>query len=177
MRYLGIPHLSTKLEYSDCKALIDKITSRAKSWTNKYLSYAGRIQLIISVLFSMQTYWSSLFILLKEVIEEIESILRTFLWTGSELKKSGAKVSWEHLCAPKQEWGLGFKSIQVWNKAAIAKHVWFLMSGGEQSMWRQGVKSYYLKVQLNFWQVKLVGKPVLGLEENPKPLTSHPTPS
>lgn len=47
VRHLGVPLLSsTELKYSDCKALIDRITSRAKSWTNKYLSHAGRIQLI-----------------------------------------------------------------------------------------------------------------------------------
>jgi hypothetical protein len=28
------------------------------------------------------------------------------------------------------EGGLGFKSMEVWNKAAIAKHIWFLISGG-----------------------------------------------
>lgn len=78
----------------------------------------------------MQTYWTSLFILPKKVIKAVESILRAFLWSGPELRKTGAKVSWEHLCSPKQEGGLGFKSMQVWNKAAIAKHIWFLISGG-----------------------------------------------
>lgn len=68
----------------------------------------------------------------------------------------GAKVSWEHLCSPKQEGGLGFKSMQVWNKAAIAKHIWFLISGGEQSMWCQWVKSYLIK-RRNFWTLKIPG--------------------
>jgi hypothetical protein len=92
----------------------------------------------------MQTYWSSIFILPKKVVKEIEGILRSFFWTGSDLKHTGAKVSWDQLCSPRKEGGLGFKSLQIWNKAAMAKHIWFLVSGGEQSMWCQWVKSYVL---------------------------------
>ncbi|GFZ00678.1 hypothetical protein Acr_14g0003130 [Actinidia rufa] len=42
----------------------------------------------------MQVYWSSIFILPKKILKEVESILKAFLWTGAELKKSGAKVQW-----------------------------------------------------------------------------------
>lgn len=38
VRYLGVPLISTKLKYADCKALIDRITNRTKSWANRYLS-------------------------------------------------------------------------------------------------------------------------------------------
>lgn len=104
----------------------------------------------------MQTYWSSLFILSKKVIKEVEAILRAFFWSGPDLKKTVSKVSWDHLCSPKHEGGLGFKSMQVWNQAAISKHIWFLISGGEQSMWCQWVKSYLIKGR-NFWTLKMPG--------------------
>ena len=111
-------------------------------------------------------YWSSLFILPKKVVKEIESILRAFLWSGTELKKHSAKVVWDKVCAPKTEGGLGFKSIEIWNRAAIAKHIWFLFSGGEQSMWCQWVKSYLLKGK-SFWKGRVLnGPPFLGLEED-----------
>ncbi|XP_028106173.1 uncharacterized protein LOC114305298 [Camellia sinensis] len=76
-----------------------------------------------STLFSMQVYWSSLFILPKKVIHDIESLLRSFLWSGTELKKHSAKIAWKNICKHKNEGGLGFKDMEVWNKAAIAKHV------------------------------------------------------
>ena len=40
---------------------------------------------------------------------------------------------------------LGIKNIAIWNEATITKHVWFLISGGEESMWYQLVKSSLLK--------------------------------
>ncbi|XP_028085282.1 uncharacterized protein LOC114286328 isoform X2 [Camellia sinensis] len=82
-------------------------------------------------------YWSSLFILPKKIIRAIETLFRSFFWSGCEFRTHGAKVSWENICYPKNEGGLGFKSLEIWNKATIAKHIWFLFSGGEQSMWCQ----------------------------------------
>ncbi|XP_028097019.1 uncharacterized protein LOC114296888 [Camellia sinensis] len=178
VKYLGVPLITTKLRATDCAPLIDRITKRVKNWTNRTLSYAGRSQLIQSILFSMQVYWSSLFILPKKVIREIESILRAFLWSGSELKTHSAKIAWDSVCTPKNEGGLGFKSLDIWNKAAIAKHVWFLFFGGEKSMWCQWVKSYLLKGR-SFWRVKIppdpswVWRKIFSLRDWMSPLINH----
>ena len=51
--YLGVPLLTKRLTKSDCVLLLDKITARIKLWTTASLSYAGRLQLIKSTLFSM----------------------------------------------------------------------------------------------------------------------------
>lgn len=74
IRYLGVPLITTKLKAVDCTSLITRITNRIKSWTNKVLSFAGRAQLISLVLFSMQVYCSSLFIIPKKVIKEVEAL-------------------------------------------------------------------------------------------------------
>ncbi|KAB1204039.1 LINE-1 retrotransposable element ORF2 protein [Morella rubra] len=65
VRYLGVPLISSRLEKSDCQTLCNRILARIKSWVNNYLSYAGRLQLIKSVLIAIQAYWSSLFMLPK----------------------------------------------------------------------------------------------------------------
>ena len=69
--------------------------------------------MISTILFSMQVYWSSLFILPKRVIKEVEALCRSFLWSGLDLKNTGAKVAWDRVCAPKNEGGLGFKSMTI----------------------------------------------------------------
>ena len=60
IRYLGIPLITTRLTYGDCLPMIECITMQVKSWTTKFLSYAGRLQLIQSVLFRVQGFWTSL---------------------------------------------------------------------------------------------------------------------
>ena len=62
---------------------------KIQSWENKLPSNEGRVQLIQSVLFSIQMYWSSISIL------PIRS-MKHFLWTGADLKHYGANVKWEH---------------------------------------------------------------------------------
>lgn len=66
--YLGVPFISGKLSQTDRIPLIDKITVRISSWSSRFLSFAGRFQLISSVLTSLYSYWCTVFLLPKRVI-------------------------------------------------------------------------------------------------------------
>ncbi|KAJ7009360.1 hypothetical protein NC653_000125 [Populus alba x Populus x berolinensis] len=153
VKYLGIPLISTRLTYHNCVALIDRITSRIKVWTSASLTYAGCLQLVKSTLFSIQVYWSSMLILPCATVKKIESILSAFLWKGMTLTHTRAKVAWTFLCYPLQEGGLGIKSIKIWNKAALLKHVWRLLLEGT-SLWVIWVHSVLLKRRC-FWDTFL----------------------
>ncbi|KAL0400470.1 UNVERIFIED_CONTAM: hypothetical protein Slati_4076900 [Sesamum latifolium] len=54
-----------------------------KGWDGIRLSFAGRVQLIKSVLMALEVYWAMTFILPKGVIKEIEKRLSSFLWKGT----------------------------------------------------------------------------------------------
>ncbi|KAK4384260.1 hypothetical protein Sango_3079200 [Sesamum angolense] len=83
VRYLGLPLISARLSIADCQPLLQKIYSRIKGWEGVQLSFAGRVQLIKSVLISFEVYWAMAFILPKGIIKEILKRLRTFLWKGN----------------------------------------------------------------------------------------------
>ncbi|GAV92750.1 hypothetical protein CFOL_v3_36128, partial [Cephalotus follicularis] len=83
IRYLGLPLLSSKLSKMDCKVLLDKLVKRTSSWVTNSLSFGGRLQLIASVLFSIQVFWCSTFILPVAVTKECDRIMRRFLWHGA----------------------------------------------------------------------------------------------
>ena len=124
MKYLGVPLISSRLTISDCRPLLLKIDKRIAGWEGISLSYAGRVQIIKSVLMALSLYWASAFILPKKVINEIEKRLRTFLWKGTTT--SGyPKVAWKDLCRPKDEGGLGFKDICSLNRALMTKKLFF----------------------------------------------------
>ncbi|KAK1441321.1 hypothetical protein QVD17_07168 [Tagetes erecta] len=78
---------------------------RITNWKNKMLSFAGRLQLIGSVLSALYIYWASVFILPKRVIAELEAKMRGFLWSQGSGAKGKAKVSWISVCLPKTEGG------------------------------------------------------------------------
>lgn len=56
----------------------------------------------------------------------LESICRTFLWTGGVDKSKKAMVSWDIVCVPKHSGGLNLKHLVHWNKATITKLLWAL---------------------------------------------------
>ncbi|GJV62786.1 hypothetical protein Tco_1473614 [Tanacetum coccineum] len=56
VRYLGVPFVAKKIGVKDCKSLIDKVKSRINNWKNNSLPYAGKTQLITSVLASIQKW-------------------------------------------------------------------------------------------------------------------------
>jgi hypothetical protein len=143
VRYLGVPLISKRLSKADCEGLVAKFTSRMDSWCAKHLSFAGRLQLISSVLFSLQVFWSNVFILPKAVTRLLEQKLNSFLWCGKD-EPAKAKLSWSKVCLPKKEGGLGLKRLEVWNKSATLRHIWniFAQSG---SIWFAWVKQTGLR--------------------------------
>ena len=98
------------------------------------MSYAGRLQLLSSVLYSLQVYWTGIFILPKKIIKAIEQKFNRFLWNGKDVEAAKAKVAWADVCYPKKEGGLGLKGLEVWNKTSMLRHIWsiFARSG---SLW------------------------------------------
>ena len=128
VRYLGIPLITRRLNARDCSMLVERIIARINSWTSKLLSYAGRLQLIQTVLFSMHNYWCRIFLLPKRVIKRINQICARFFWKGSDQTSKGARVSWATICHPKAEGGLGIKDTLSWNKACIIQNIWSIMA-------------------------------------------------
>lgn len=101
--------------------LVEKITARLKCWSTKFLSYSGRVQLIKSVIFEMQTYWTQIFLLPKKISKLIVTACRTFLWTGNTETSRKALVAWDKVCMSYSAGGLNIIDIVNWNKAALCK--------------------------------------------------------
>ncbi|GKB31316.1 hypothetical protein Tco_0870717 [Tanacetum coccineum] len=123
VKYLGVPLVSSRLVFRDCKELIEKVQARVDDWKNKFLSVTSRLQLIRSVLSSMHIYWASMFILPSCLLSDIEHIMRGFLWCHGFMRKGRAKVAWDVVCLPKDEGGLGVRRLDLFNKALMISHL------------------------------------------------------
>nr|GEU58508.1 reverse transcriptase domain, reverse transcriptase zinc-binding domain protein [Tanacetum cinerariifolium]GEU99006.1 reverse transcriptase domain, reverse transcriptase zinc-binding domain protein [Tanacetum cinerariifolium] len=62
VKYLGVSLISSKLLNKDCKILVEKAKNRSGDWKNKWLSFAGRLQLCKSVISFMHVYWASVLV-------------------------------------------------------------------------------------------------------------------
>ena len=116
--------------------LVDKMTARIRTWYSKNLSYAGRLQLVNSVLMGISTYWCMIFILPKCIIKKVNDLCRSYLWNADMSNPSPGNVSWKTVCSGKKEGCLGIRNLEMWNIVAIrdyhgtsticSSHSWFV---------------------------------------------------
>lgn len=143
-RYLGIPLSNKRLSVAHCLLIADKITARITHWSARLLSFAGRAQLINSVLFAVSNFWLQCIPLPKEVIKRINAICRSFLWSGGDKLTRKSPIAWKRVCTPTKQGGLNIISIEEWNKANLIKLLWNL-NGKTDSLWIKWVHCYFLK--------------------------------
>ena len=151
IRYLGMPLMCRKLKISEYAPLMTKLTASFQSWSVKLLSFAGRLQLLKTVIFGTVNFWMSAFILPKGCIKLIESLCSKFLWAGSIDKRAIAKIAWTTVCLPKEEGGLGLRSFITWNHVLCLKFIWILLSKSP-SLWAD----WHWNIHLNehsFWTI------------------------
>lgn len=144
VRYLGLPLLTKQMTAQDYTPLIEKIRARISSWTARFLSFAGRLQLIASVIHSLTNFWISAFRLPNKCIQEIDSLCAAFLWSGPVLNTKKAKVSWKDCCKPKDEGGLGLRPIKEANDVSCLKLLWRIVSS-KSSLWVRWINRYLIR--------------------------------
>lgn len=94
VRYLGLPLMTQAMRRQDYMPLVEKVRSKISTWTSKYLSYAGRLQLICAVLLSIVNFWAAVFRLPSKCMKEVERICASFLRSGLDLRPTGVKIVW-----------------------------------------------------------------------------------
>ncbi|XP_015167593.1 uncharacterized protein [Solanum tuberosum] len=144
-KYLGVRLSTKKLTIMQWLPLVNKIIARISSWTAKKLSYAGRMQLVQSVLFGIQEYWSQLFTIPAKALKLIESYCRSFTWSGSNTITKRELIAWDKVCLPKSVGGMNLINIRMWNQAAIAKTCWDLAHKSDK-LWIRWIHSFYIKI-------------------------------
>ena len=78
-KYLGIPVAASRLSIVQFSPFIDKIPGYIIAWAGASLSYAGRTELIKSVLQGVECFWLSILPILEAVRTKITQLCRNFL--------------------------------------------------------------------------------------------------
>ncbi|XP_056698450.1 uncharacterized protein [Spinacia oleracea] len=89
-------------------------------------------------------YWAQIYILPKNVLQEITKVCRAFLWSDLAYSSKPSNVAWHNTCSSKQTGGLGFRDVMLWNTASMGKYVWALTTK-QDNVWVKWVTSVYLK--------------------------------
>jgi exonuclease III len=139
-KYLGIPLIDNALRNSSWEHLLSSFSKRLSSWTFRALNLPSRLILLKAVLQALPIYAFSALAAPKFVLTTIKNLQRNFIWQGLNKEKKIALVSWEKLCRPKQQGGLGVRDPSIMNKVLSAKIWWrWLKNPGDlwARLWRK----------------------------------------
>ncbi|KAL0294410.1 UNVERIFIED_CONTAM: hypothetical protein Sangu_3219700 [Sesamum angustifolium] len=70
--------------------------------------------------------------------------MRQFLWQGSAGSRN-AKVAWAWITKPKEEGGLGIRSLTTTNQALMLKQLWRILQNDGTSIWVDWIQRYRLR--------------------------------
>ncbi|KAK3228715.1 hypothetical protein Dsin_000596, partial [Dipteronia sinensis] len=74
--------------------------------------------------------------------KELVRLCARFLWGSTDTHTKIHWSSWNRLCAPKEEGGIGFRDFQAFYQAMLAKHCWRIITNPD-SLAARVLKSKY----------------------------------
>jgi len=103
--YLGIKVGGNPRKKKFWEPGLSKLKSRLSVWKGRFLSMAGRLCLVKSVLSAVPLYYLSLFKAPEVVCKSITSIQRRFLWGWGKGNIPISWINWKDICKPKGKEG------------------------------------------------------------------------
>ncbi|XP_074282988.1 uncharacterized protein LOC141607529 [Silene latifolia] len=126
-RYLGLPLHTSRLTSDMFDTIIIKIQQAMAHWSNCFLPYAGKLQLINSIVFGLKNFWCSTVLIPRTVIAHINKLCKDFFWGIPMGSRKMVFKSWHQISSP-------------WSSAS------------DQGLWSRWVQKYILKHE-DIWHI------------------------
>eukprot|EP00253_Pinus_taeda_P005582 PITA_05582 len=129
LKYLGFRIKLVFSRITDWIWLVAKLEKNLNIWNHRYLSRAGRLVLVKSVLEAGPVYWMALTWIPRSILARLQQTCNRYLWNGIRDKHIFAWVSWKKIAIPKKWGGWGLKELPSFAQALAAKMRWNLLTG------------------------------------------------
>lgn len=147
--YLGVLITPKRLEIASFNPMISTIRHICTKWKHSKLSQVAKVILINSSILSIPTYYTSVYPIPDTVLNEINKIVRDFLWYKDNNRKGIHVVALSNLTDSKSEGGLGIKNLLVAKTSLMAKNILKFLNA-EDTFWVNTLLHKHVKI--NFWK-------------------------
>lgn len=131
-RFLGTPLFEGPNRMNMWQRLMDSCVNKLEGWKCKWLTSAGRLSLLKSVLSAMPIYSMMCFKVLEKIARSINQFMRKLFWNGKSEKDKIPLVAWDKVCQPKLVGGAGLRKWCFLNEAMGAKLIWQMYEKQDQ---------------------------------------------
>jgi hypothetical protein len=158
--YLGLPALIGRSRISSFNYIKSRIWSQMNGWKEQFLSHSGNEILIKAVLQAIPTYTMSVFKLPLTLCRDINTLFSKFWWGHIENMDRLAWMSWKGLGRSKNSGGLGYRDLESFNFALLAKQGWRLLQNPDSFAARVLKEKYF--PENSFWRPLLAAGPLIS---------------
>ena len=142
-KYLVLPAVVGRNKKVSLNFIKERVWNKLQGWKEKLLSQAGREVLLKAVVQAILTFAMGRFKLPSGLLNDIEMMIRKFWWGQRGNQRKIHWKNWETLCKPNVLGGMGFKDLEKFNEAMLAKQVWRLLVDHSSLFYRVFSAKYF----------------------------------